>query len=113
MFFVLHTGGIPFNGDTIKQRSLGGSETAAYHLARELARMGHRVRLFTGISEKEEGEWDGVRYVAAGQTSEQHPLGDRFHIYATNTPHDVLIVQRHPLALRQKYACKQAYLWMH
>ena len=113
MFIVLQCGGLPFNGETIHKRSLGGSETAAYYLAKELARMGHRVRLFTNCSEAEEGEWDGVRYVSAGQANERYPLGIRFHLYATQTPHDVLIVQRHPLALREKYACKQAYLWMH
>lgn len=111
--YVLHCGGIAFNGDTINHRSLGGSETAAYHLAKELARMGHRVRLFTNCAESEEGDFDGVRYVSAGQASEQYPLGYHFHLYATQTPHDVLIVQRHPLGLREKYACKQAYLWMH
>ena len=111
MFIVLHCGGIAFNGDTIHQRSLGGSESAAYHLARELAARGHRVRVFT--RSQEQGEFEGVTYLYAGNESQQFPLGDMFHAYASQTPHDVLIVQRHPLGLMAKYACKQAYLWLH
>lgn len=111
MLIVLHCGGIPFNGDTINHRSLGGSETAAYHLARELAKDGHTVRMFT--NDQEEGTWDGVQYVWSGPVTERSPLGERFQIYATNTPSDVLILQRHPLALRERYAAKQCYLWMH
>ena len=111
MFIVLHCGGIAFNGETIHKRSLGGSETAAYHLARELAALGHRIRLFT--KSREEGEWDGVRYCWIGEEGEAAPLGNHFEAYAMNTPHDVLIVQRHPLGLQKKYACKQAYFWLH
>jgi len=37
MFIVMHCGGMPFNGDTVKTRSLGGSESAAYYMAKELA----------------------------------------------------------------------------
>lgn len=113
MFIVLHCGGIAFNGDTIKTRSLGGSETAAYYLARELVKKGHHVRMFTNCAESEEGDFEGVRYISAGRVTEQRPLGERFHLYATMTPHDILIVQRHPLGLVEKYACKQAYLWLH
>lgn len=111
MRIVLHCGGIPFNGRTIHEKSLGGSETAAYHVARELASRGHVVRLFT--NSPEEGEWDGVEYVFAGKITDATPLGDRFEAYAQNSYHDLLIIQRHPLGLRSKYAAKQAYFWLH
>ncbi|MCK5609660.1 methyltransferase domain-containing protein [Candidatus Pacearchaeota archaeon] len=103
--------GLPFNGETIETESLGGSETAAYYVAKELAAKGNKVTLFTN-SEKE-GEWDGVKYVFAGRSTDQTPLGDRFHFYAENTPHDVLIIQRHPSAFQYPWAAGIKLWWVH
>lgn len=111
MNYVIHCGGMPFNGDTIKTASLGGSETAAYYQARELAARGNRVILFTNCPD--EGIWDGVTYCWAGQVTRETPLGDRFAHFACNTPHDVLIIQRHPLAFHKDYASKVNVLQMH
>jgi len=111
MFIVMHCMGMPFNGETIKGSSLGGSETAAYYMAKELAKRGHRVTLFT--NHEQEGVWDGVKYTYAGHVTEANPLGDRFHFYASNTPHDVLIIQRHPLAFRFPWASKINLWWVH
>jgi len=101
---VINAVGMPFNGETVKTRSLGGSESAAYYLARGLAERGHRVTVFTTTDA--EGEWDGVQYVNAGNLTAEAPLGERFTFYAVNTPHDVLICQRHPLAFHKDYASK-------
>lgn len=111
MFIVIHCMGLPFNGETIKSESLGGSETAAYYMAKELASQGHKVSLFTN-SEKE-GAWDGVKYIYSGNATEHTPLGDRFHFYAENTPHDVLIIQRHPTAFQYNWAAKIKLWWVH
>ena len=111
MYIVMHCGGMPFNGTTIQEQSLGGSESAAYYVAREMAAQGHRVTLFT--NSEDEGEWDGVRYIHAGKVTEQWPLGDRFHFYAENTPHDVLIIQRHPQAFRFNWQAKIKLWWLH
>ncbi len=104
MDIVLHSLGMPFNGETIYKQSLGGSETAAYYQARELAKRGHRVSIFT--DSKEEGDFEGVKYCWAGPISQAAPLGENFEFYAMNTPHDVLIIQRHPLAFHKKYQSK-------
>lgn len=104
MDIVINAIGMPFNGETIKKQSLGGSESAAYYLARSLADNGHRVVVFT--THPEEGEWDGVKYVHAGELTQDTPLGSRFTFYALNTPHDVLIAQRHPLAFHKDWASK-------
>lgn len=104
MDYVINALGLPFNGDTVKVRSLGGSESAAYYLARELAARGHRVTIFT--AEQTGGVFDGVTYVPAGDISEQFPLGKQFEFYARNTPHDVLVIQRHPLAFTKPFAAK-------
>jgi len=111
MFIVIHCMGLPFNGETIKTKSLGGSETAAYYVAKELAAKGNKVTMFT--NSQEEGEWDGVKYVFAGNSTEQQPLGDRFHFYAENTPHDVLIIQRYPAAFQYNWAAKMKFWWVH
>ena len=98
MFIVMHCMGLPFNGDTIKEGSLGGSETAAYYMARELSAQGHKVTLFTGS--QDEGNFDGVRYLNYGRPDESAPLGDRFHFYAerradhTAPPQGVLLPVR-------------------
>lgn len=111
MYITMHTGGLPFNGDTLKTKSLGGSETAAYYMARELAKQGHHVIIFT--NEQEIGTFDGVKYEWAGNISQDMPLGDRFTFYAENTPHDVCIIQRHPRAFERKWASKINLWWLH
>jgi glycosyltransferase involved in cell wall biosynthesis/2-polyprenyl-3-methyl-5-hydroxy-6-metoxy-1,4-benzoquinol methylase len=111
MFIVLHCGGIPFNGETIKERSLGGSESAAYYLAKHLAMRGHQVSIFT--KHEEEGVFDGVRYLFMGAQDANYPMGERYHFYCTNTPHDVNIAQRHPLAFQHRFASKVNLLWLH
>ena len=101
---VLHVMGMPFDGDTVKTKSLGGSESAAYYQARELAARGHRVTVFTAGNSA--GVFDGVTYLGCGEVSQGSMLGRDFEHYARNTPHDVLIIQRHPAAFQQQFASK-------
>src|ERR1700740_2152866 len=108
---VIHCMGMPFNGDTVKHRSLGGSESAGYYMARELAARGHRVSVFT--TERKEGKFDGVTYCWTGDASPQHPMGDKFEFYASSTPHDVLLVQRHPYGFPRRGAAKVCVHQMH
>lgn len=110
MQFIILCLGMPFNGETIKHQSLGGSESAAYYVAKELAKTDD-VIVFT--NHPEEGAWDGVRYLFAGQQTEQTPMGDRFHFYASSTPHDVLIIQRVPNAFAYNFASKINLWWVH
>ena len=111
MYIVIHCGGMPFNGGTIKTESLGGSESAAYYMAKELVEAGHSVTLFT--NSKDGGMFDGVKYVHAGNVTQQTPLGDAFELYAMNTPHDVCIIQRALDAFTRRFASKVNLLWMH
>lgn len=96
-FFVA---GMPFNGDTLKTKSLGGSETAGLCLAREMAARGHRVFVF---SNGEPGLYDGVQY---------HPI-DSWQQFASMVPHDVSIIQRAPGAFAAPLASKLNILWQH
>ena len=51
--------GKAWNGATLYQESLGGSETAVAYLAKSLVRKGHEV---TVVTHGEPGTFDGVRY---------------------------------------------------
>lgn len=114
MQFLMYCPGMPFNGMSLEEgRSLGGSESAAYYMARELARQGHQVTLFTAIPKEAAGSWEGVRYLSAGPVNEQTPLGADFEWYAAATPHDVLIIQRVPDGFRRLFASKVNLWWSH
>lgn len=115
MFITINCLGMPFNGNTIKESSLGGSETAAYYLAKELAVQGHKVIMYTNMKDpnKEQGIYEGVKYMWVGNRTEQAPLGEHFHFFAENTPMDVLIIQRSPIAFAFNYAAKINLWWVH
>jgi len=111
MFIAIHCGGMPFNGDTIpKGESLGGSESACYYMAKELAKIGHRVVVFT--ESRERGRWDDVLYEWIGEKSDRFPLGDRWH-HVLQAPYDVVIAQRNPVAFAGDYNSKLNVLWLH
>ena len=111
MHIVIYASGIPFNGATINERSLGGSESAAYYVAKELAARGHRVIVFT--ESEEEGEWDGVKYLFIGDKTPQHPMGANWQFYCQNTPHDVNIIQRVPYGFAIPIQSKMNLWWAH
>ena len=78
MHIAMAVPGMPFNGSTIPDgKSLGGSESAGYYMARELTKRGHSVVVFTNSEQK--GNWDGVVYEFLGRPREDMPLGERFH----------------------------------
>lgn len=114
MHIVIYCPGMPFNGQTLSEgKSLGGSESAGYYMARELARLGHQLTVFTQIPLEMEGFWEGVRYLSTGPVTEQRPLGENFEWFAQSTPHDCLIVQRHPLGFSRPTASKVNFWWAH
>lgn len=95
------TAGMAFDGHTIKTKSLGGSESAAYYMARALARRGHRVRHFTNTDKTEIVE--GVTYM---------PIST-WGAYAQDAHHDVSIIQRNPQAMAHQINAKLSVLWCH
>jgi glycosyltransferase involved in cell wall biosynthesis len=113
MYIVMHVGGMPFDGDTIKNSSLGGSETAAYYLALELAKHNHHVSVFTNLRSDKTKIIDGVRYSWSGEVTKENQLGHNFTYFAQHTPHDVCIIQRHPQAFARRYASTINLLWLH
>ena len=97
---VIACPGLPFNGKTFDNISLGGSESACYYLARALARLGHRVQVFCNT---EAVRCDDVDYL---------PLG-LFQQYVSFTTHDVCIVQRTPELLSGHVRSRFTAVWCH
>lgn len=111
MFITVYAAGMPFNGETIPNgESLGGSESAAYFMAIELAKLGHTVTVFT--THQQCGTWDGVRYEWIGEVTENAPLGVRY-AFAVRAPQDVVIAQRHPKAFEVPPNSKLNIWWLH
>jgi len=106
MQIIIHCGGL-----SVYSNSIGGSETAAVNVAKELTSMGHKVKLFSNVGETR--LIGGAVISPIGRVSEAHPMGELFDQYAMSTPHDVLIAQRNPSAFIKNYASKSRYLWLH
>jgi len=112
MKILIYVAGMPFDGKTISDgKSLGGSESSGYYLAREMAKRGHDVMMFTNA--REHGIFDNVKYMPIGNITEQTPFGDNFEQYAETVPSDVILAQRIPHIFMKKYNSKLNFLWLH
>jgi glycosyltransferase involved in cell wall biosynthesis/2-polyprenyl-3-methyl-5-hydroxy-6-metoxy-1,4-benzoquinol methylase len=109
---VIHAAGMPFDGDTVKTQSLGGSESAAYYMARELASRGHHVVCFTSKPGNAR-VIDGVTYICHGEPTQNAPLGMAFDHYASSAPCDLLLIQRSPIAFHKPYNAKVCVWQLH
>jgi len=111
MEVVILAQGLPFGPTTIEHRSLGGSETAALMMARELRKRGHLVSIFCNLppvgypDHIENGAQDdlGVRWVS----------GDQYQGFISNTEVDLLVVSRNPDLFQCVHQAKKAVLWCH
>lgn len=98
---VLAVPGMPFDGNTLKTKSLGGSESAGYYMARALAKLGHRIHVFSNVAEFSES--DGVVYAPFARWNE----------FARATASDVHIIQRAPELVPLNIQTKLNVLWCH
>lgn len=101
MDIVIYTEGLPFDGRTPFEQSLGGSESAVAFMARELARRGHRVRVFCRCPRP--GEYEGASY---------RDLSD-FAEFAAEGGCDVFVCCRHLRGLAAPPRAKATVLWNH
>ena len=101
MDVVIYTEGLPFDGRTPFERSVGGSESAVVFMARELARRGHRVRVFCNCELP--GLYDGVEYADLTEFSEFVETGSC----------DVFVCCRHLRGLAAPVRSKVNVLWAH
>ena len=86
---------------TVDMTGIGGSESAAIHMAKRLVQLGNRVRVFSSCGNHGEGIYEGVEYL---QTEKYH-----------NLTCDVLVVSRIAPALHEQFAvdAKVRMLWTH
>lgn len=98
---VLVSPGMPHDGNTLRQRSLGGSETAAVNIAKALAARGHAVTVFSPCEQPV--TVDGVQWL---------PL-QMAQAYLTATAVDVCVISRdlQSATLPMNVGCKA--LWCH
>jgi len=57
---ALYTQGTEFNGNSVIEKGLGGSESALLYIARELAQLGHKLTVFCNCDQP--GVYNGVDY---------------------------------------------------
>jgi glycosyltransferase involved in cell wall biosynthesis len=98
---VIYTEGLPFDGRTPFEKSLGGSESAVVFIARELVRRGHRVRVFCPCPRP--AEYDGVAY---------RDFTD-FPAFVESGSCDVFICCRHLRGLAAPVNSKANVMWNH
>lgn len=94
------TSGLPFNGKTIEQHSLGGSESALIYLARELAKLNNDVYVYCDCPEP--GIYDNVVYAHY----------DKF-INGQYPQLDVCIISRYADFLQKPIESNYTVLWNH
>lgn len=110
MRYVIYVPGMTISSDILENKSLGGSESSGFYLARELAKK-DRVDLFTNIQKEE--TYQNVNLIPIGQRSDVYKLGENFEKIASTIPFDVLISQRIPAAFYRKYNNKVNLYWLH
>ncbi len=93
--------GLPFDGDTIKYRALGGSESAVYYMARELQSLGNEVKVI--CDGENPGTYDGVEYVHKKD----------FKDVALTTNFDVFVVSRFYGFFQIPFRSRLNILWNH
>lgn len=111
MEIVIACGSMPFGPATPILRSLGGSETAALMLGKELAKRGHEVTMFCNLPAPDAPDAfqngakdnDGVRYIDLAN----------YENYVTATEFDLLIAVRDPAFVIPPVQARKKVLWMH
>lgn len=111
MRYIIYVPGMGITKDILENKSLGGSESSGFYLARELTRQGNDVAIFTNI-EKEEVYQD-VILSPIGPQSDKYKLGENFERTASTSSFDVLIMQRIPNAFYKKFNNKVNLYWLH
>ncbi|MFQ5647782.1 MAG: hypothetical protein ACE5FW_00950, partial [Candidatus Aenigmatarchaeota archaeon] len=87
--------GEPFNGGSVEERALGGTESAVTYMGRELVKLGHQVSVYTNCDRP--GLYQGVMYGGFGDFKD---------------PKDVLVSVRDFESLKASNAGLKVY-WVH
>lgn len=111
MDIIIVGAAMPFGPDTLKFKTLGGSETAQLMIGKALAKQGHRVVQVTTLPKMGEPDFippgvvahDGVRYV---------PF-EAYRDMVCTTPHDLLIISRDMRLANLPHQARHAVFWAH
>ena len=98
---VFYVNGMPFNHNTLNDKSLGGSETMGLLMSQEMAKRGHDVIMFCNTDKI--NIHDNLRYM---------PIQD-FNKYMAYSGSDVCVVQRIPDIFGLPMKSKLNILWQH
>lgn len=118
--------GLPYDGTTVFNQGLGGSESAVTFMARELAKLNFDVTVFNNcnIDHAKSGVYDGVRYLPLNELAKEHsfdivvssrtiiPFTDPARYYELNDDRAVPL-QSWDLYNRIVARAKMRVLWMH
>jgi glycosyltransferase involved in cell wall biosynthesis/SAM-dependent methyltransferase len=102
---------MPFGPDTLKFKSLGGSETAALMLAKELAKRGNFVTLFCNLPAP--GQPDAIGYGGLGEDGVRYVHLNEYKQFAEGNESDLTIIVRDPMLCALLAQTKKKVLWMH
>lgn len=89
-----------WNPDIMAHEGIGGSETMVVHMAKRLAALGHRVRVFTSTGKHGDGIFDGVEYRQTAHLQNVEKC-------------DVLVAWRNAALLSLPIRAKERLLWVH
>lgn len=123
---ILDVIGLPYDGTTVFQQGLGGSESAVTYQSRELARLGFSVTVFNNcdIDHARPGMYDGVQYRPLTDLAQDHqfdifissrtviPFVDPHH-YPSLNDNRALPLAAYNLYERIVSKSKMRILWMH
>lgn len=98
---ALYTEGVPFDGSPIEEQSIGGSESALWHMARALADRGHQVSVYNHCDRP--GIYEGVTY---------HPVS-AIARPGNGLAFDLFVVSRFYPALTAPIEASLRWLWTH
>lgn len=111
MEIVIVSPGMKSGPDTLKFKSLGGSETAAISLAKSLKKRGHIVTLFCNLPDP--GEPDHMESGMLGEDGVRYINMEGYGPFITTTEVDLLIVSRGAEGLHLNHQARYSVLWTH
>ena len=99
---------VPFNGDSLKEKALAGSETAIIHMAKEMKNKGWNVHVFCNCDK--EGYYDNVGYyhyskINDGMMKIAEEIGGQIDYFVSSRDIRPFLGGRPPV--------KKTVLWMH
>lgn len=111
MEIAIVSAAMAFGPETLRYSTVGGSETAGLMAAKEFAKRGHIVNVFTNLPA--EGRPDFIRSGEKGDDGVRYLSLENFANFVGNTEIDLLVVLRDPRFVATTNQAKKRVLWMH